>query len=60
MAHVCIVITISALLYALYVHRDNDRYAEENYMLRRSLHMIADGNANIYKSNGVIHVEEKK
>lgn len=55
----CIFVAVGALLYALYVHRSNDRYAKESYMLRRSLHMIADGRANIYKVNGAIRIEEK-
>lgn len=55
----CIFIAIGAVLYALYVHRQNDLCMEENYLLRRSLHMVADGKANLYKVNGAIRIEEK-
>lgn len=59
MEPMCLFIAVGALLYALYVHRQSDRCIEENNILRRSLHMVADGEATIYKTNGVLRIEEK-
>lgn len=60
MEHICILVAIASLLYAVYVHRQNDMLDEMNSMLRKSLHMIADGKATIYKTNGLIRIEEVK
>ena len=56
----CIIVALLAVAYAIHVHNDNDRYLEENYWLRRALHMIADGTATVHKTNGLIQIKEKE
>lgn len=60
MEALCLLIGLVCVAYALYLHRDNDKFALENAMLRRSLHMIADGGATIRKYDGRIVIEEVK
>lgn len=60
MEHGYIIVAILSLLYALYVHKQNDRSEEALEVLTRALNSLADGKATIRRVGNNVRIEEVK
>lgn len=60
MEHGYIIVAILSLLYALYVHKQNDKYDEALQALQHAMNRVADGKATIRKVGNTVRIEETK